>query len=111
MPAVARKDGTDSVKSPHGSGDECKSETTYHTDAGSSDVYVNNIGVVREGDVMEGHPKPGCVTHKPTLKKFSSKVYVNGKRLGRKDDVYVLDGDHPIISGSENVFDGSPQTS
>lgn len=111
MPAVARKDKEDSVESPHGTGDECKTKATYHTDAGSSDVFVNSIGVVREDDAMESHPKPGCVAHQPTLKSFSSKVYVNGKRLGRLGDAYILDGTHPIKSGSKNVFDGSAQTS
>lgn len=111
MPAVARKNKTDSVKSPHGVGAECKSPATYKTDEGSSNVFVNGEGVVREGDKMEKHPKPGCANHEPVLKSFSSKVYVNGKRLGRFGDAYKEAGDHIISSGSENVFDGSPQTS
>lgn len=111
MPAVARKAGTDSVKSPHGSGVECRSPTTYATDEGSSDVFVNGKGVVRETDKMEKHPKPGCAVHAPTLQTFSSKVYVNGLRLGRKGDAYKPEGIHEIITGSSNVFDGSPQTS
>lgn len=111
MPAVARKDKKDSVKSPHGVGDNCESEATYHTDEGSSNVFVNGKGVVRENDKMESHNKPGCVPHTPTLKTFSSKVYVNGLRMGRNGDAYVLDGSHKIITGSDNVFDGSPQAS
>lgn len=111
MPAVARKDKRDSVKSPHGVGPDCIGATTYKTDEGSDNVFVNGYGVVREGDKMEEHPKPGCVNHAPTLKSFSSKVYVNGKRLGRFGDAYIEAGNHVISSGSENVSDGSPQTS
>ena len=44
MPAVSRKDGTDSVSTGHG----CDSTTV--TDQGSSDVFVNAIGAVRAGD-------------------------------------------------------------
>lgn len=111
MPAVARKDKRDQVTSPHGTGPECESETIYHTDEGSDNVFINKIGVVREGDKMEAHPKPGCTTHTPTLKSFSAKVYVNGKRIGRIGDAYILEGVHPIKTGSSNVFDGSPQAS
>lgn len=111
MVAVARKLGVDSVRSPHGVGAECRSPATYKTDEGSSNVFVNGIGVVREDDKMQKHPQPGCSNHAPVLKSFSSKVYVNGKRLGRLGDAYIEAGNHVISSGSENVFDGSPQTS
>ena len=113
MPAVARKNSVDSVQSPHGTGVCCVSPTVHSTNEGSSDVFVNGIGVVREDDTMIPHtyPDPCCNIHEPPLKKFSSKVFVNGKRMGRIGDVYVLAGDQVIISGSSNVFDGSPQTS
>lgn len=112
MPAVARKDSADSVQSPHGSGFCCVSPAVHSTDQGSDNVFVNGIGVVREDDLMIPHTYPGpcCAVHSAPLKKFSSKVYVNGKRMGRLGDVYVAAGDHVIISGSGNVFDGSPQT-
>lgn len=111
MPAIARKNSTDTVRSPHGTGPNCESPEDDSTDEGSSDVFVNGIGVVREGDKMITHPKPGCTAHAPVLKKFSSKVYANGKRIGRVDDAYVEAGDHVIKSGSSNVFDSSPQAS
>jgi uncharacterized Zn-binding protein involved in type VI secretion len=112
MPAVARKNSVDQVQSPHGTGVCCVSPTIHSTDQGSSDVFVNGIGVVREDDTMIPHTYPGpcCDIHVPPLKRFSSKVYVNGKRLARIGDVYILAGDHVIITGSSNVFDGSPQT-
>lgn len=113
MPSVARKDSVDSVQSPHGTGICCVDPTVHSTNQGSADVFVNGIGVVREDDTMIPHTYPGpcCNMHTPTLKKFSSKVFVNGKRMGRIGDSYILDGEHVIISGSSNVFDGSPQTS
>lgn len=104
MPAVARKDKKDSVSSPHGSGSNCESPNVYHTDAGSSNVFANNIGVVREGDTMEVHPNSGCAPHAPGLSTYSSNVYVNNKRIGRKGDEY---SSHYIITGSGDVFANS----
>ena len=104
MPGVVRKDKKDSVFSPHGLGVFCDTPTIYHTDEGSSNVFVNNKGVVREGDKMEKHPNTGCNDHQPGLTKYSSNVYANNKKLGRKDDEY--DG-HKIITASDNVFANS----
>lgn len=111
MPAIARKDSTDSVQSPHGTGPNCVNPEVHSTNEGSNNVFVNGIGVVREGDKMISHNQPGCTTHEPVLKKFSSQVYANGKRIGRVNDAYVEAGDHVIKSGSSNVNDGSPQAS
>ena len=106
MPAVARKDSEDTVASPDGSGICCSSASTQSTDKGSSDVFVNGIGVVRQGDAMITHDYQGpcCNPHAPVLTTYSSTVFVNGKGLGRKDDAYG--GDHIISSGSGNVFAG-----
>ena len=84
----------------------CVDPSTQYTDEGSGDVFVNGIGVVREGDAMITHNYPGpcCDPHAPTLSTYSYKVFVNGKGIGRKDDVYG--GDHTISSGSEDVFAG-----
>lgn len=111
MPEVARKDSVDAVQSPHGTGICCVNPMIHSTNAGSDNVFVNGIGVVREGDAMIIHKYPGpcCNDHAPPLTIFSSKVYVNGKRIGRKGDFYVGDGAHEIITGSANVYDGSPQ--
>ena len=48
MPAIARKSGTDSVSINHAT---CQGSTV--TNAGSGDVLVNNVGVVREGDTVQ----------------------------------------------------------
>jgi len=119
MPAIARKDETDTVDCVDGTpGSDCSpgvkrcdSPSTQATKAGSGDVIINGIGVVREGDIMKPHPAPecNCPLHAPVLTAFSSKVYANGKRIGRIGDLYT--SGHVISSGSGNVFDGSPQTS
>jgi uncharacterized Zn-binding protein involved in type VI secretion len=113
MPAVARKNSVDAVQSPHGTGTCCVNPTVHSTDEGSSTVFINGIGVVREDDKMIIHTYPGpcCDLHQPQLKAFSAHVYVEGKRMARIGDKYILDGEHVIISGSPNVYDGSPQAS
>ena len=103
MPGIARKGGTDSVASPDGSGDNCNSPTTQATNAGSSDVFINGIGAVRQDDAMKTHNGPGCSPHSPTLSTYSGSVFINGKGVGRTGDRY---GSHIISSGSTNVFAG-----
>lgn len=102
MPAVARKSGTDSVSTKHG----CQSTTT--TDEGSSNVFVNKIGVVRRGDKNKAHsapigPKGSCIPHTVALSSSSGTVFVNGKGIGRKGDSY---GREELTSGSGNVYAG-----
>jgi uncharacterized Zn-binding protein involved in type VI secretion len=100
MPAVARKSGTDTISTNHG----CTGTTT--TNQGSSDVCVNGIGVVREGDLNTTHSYTGrgcSVSHAVPLSAASSSVFVNGKALGRVGDSY---SGETISSGSANVFAG-----
>lgn len=106
MPEVARKDQTDTVQSPDGSGACCADPSVQYTDEGSDNVFVNGIGVVREGDKMIIHDFDGpcCNPHQPVLDSYSSSVFINGKRVGRKGDTYG--GDHVISSGSSSVFIG-----
>lgn len=102
MPAVARDNEDDTVASPDGSGYQCGSPTIQATEVGSSNVFINGFGAVREGDPMKEHPGPGCSPHAPTLSSSSPNVFVNGKGLGRLGDAYG--GNHIITSGSSNVF-------
>ena len=100
MPAVSRKDGTDSIATNHG----C--DFTTVTDQGSSDVFVNSIGAVRAGDLCATHTVPSgdsCVPHTVALSSYSSTVFVNGKGVGRKGDAY---NGHTLTSGSSTVFAG-----
>jgi uncharacterized Zn-binding protein involved in type VI secretion len=119
MPGIALSAGNSSVAATDGAqGSPCgknvwhwDTPTTQASDAGSGNVFVNNIGVVRDGDVMVSHPDGnpcvgGPVNHAPALSTFSSNVFVNGKAIGRIGDKYDSDGhfDHTITSGSGNVF-------
>jgi uncharacterized Zn-binding protein involved in type VI secretion len=121
MPAVALKGGSSSVSCTDGAqGASCgknvyhwNTPTTQTSDAGSSTVFVNGIGVVRDGDTMASHPDgdpcvAAPVNHAPALSGFSGTVYANGKAMGRVGDVYNSDGhySHTISSGSSNVFAG-----
>ena len=58
------------------------------TDEGSTTVFVDGHGVVREGDAVEAHTIPGCSTHAPVLTSFSGDVFVEGKKVGREGDEY-----------------------
>jgi hypothetical protein len=98
MPAVARKDGTDSVATNHG----CTGTTA--TAEGSEDVFANNIGVVRAGDLDAVHTYPvgdSCPPHQVALSSYSNNVFANNKLIGRLGDNY---GGETITSGSSNVF-------
>lgn len=127
MPAVARKTETDSVTCTDGAkGTACAFDSngnpvawhwdtgsTQSTSIGSAKVFSQTIGVVREGDAMIPHPDgdpctPSPINHAPTLSTFSTKVFVEGKGVGRVGDKYNSDGhyDHTITSGSPRVFAG-----
>ena len=110
MPEAARGNGSDSVNTVHPAvgdadpddGIACDaSPTTTATDACSGNVFVNNIGAVRESDAVQSHTFPGCSTHAPGLSSFSSSVKINGKGAGRKGDTYGCGA--KITSGSSNV--------
>ena len=117
MPLVARKAANDIVKCVDGTPasecspgvPKCDGPSTQATDAGSSDVFVEGIGVVRIGDTMIPHPAPvcGCGAHAPALSAASAYVYANGRRIGRIGDLYSPG--HVIDSGAPTVHDGSPQ--
>lgn len=101
MPAVARKAGADSVATNHG----CAGSTV--TDQGSSNVFANNIGVVRADDLDAVHTHPvgdSCPPHQVPLSSYSSNVFANNKLIGREGDSY---SGETITSGSPNVFANS----
>ena len=118
MPNVARKAAVDSVDCVDGSPGTpcadgkkviCDSPSIQATAQGSSDVFIEGIGVVRIGDPMISHPAPvcGCAPHAPPLSVASAYVFANGRRIGRIGDLYG--GGHVISSGASTVIDGSPQ--
>lgn len=121
MPSVAQKDGVSTVSATDGAkGSLCGTKpsrwnwntpTTQVSAAGSNNVFVENIGVVREDDAMVSHPDGNpCTTspinHAPTLSTYSPNVYANNKRIGRIGDKYNSDGhyNHTISSGASTVF-------
>lgn len=110
MAEVARKDQIDKTDSTDGTGPCCGSPSTHTTDEGSETVFVNGYGIVREDDRMIPHTTDEggcCVMHAPQLKTYSASVYINGKRAGRKGDIYKdATHTHTISTGSSNVFFG-----
>ena len=122
MPAVALKGGKSSVTCTDGAkGSSCGKNvwhwdtgTTQASDAGSGDVFAENTGVVRKGDIMKSHPDGdpctgSAINHAPALSTFSGTVFANNKAIGRIGDVYDSDGhfDHKIASGAGTVFANS----
>lgn len=98
MPLIARKDGVDIVNTIHVSigdadpddGVACDaSPQDIGTDEGSSDVFVEGVGVVRQGDKEQSHTIPSCSTHQTGLATFSPNVFANGKPIGRLNDTYA----------------------
>jgi uncharacterized Zn-binding protein involved in type VI secretion len=104
MPPAARGSGGDEVFSKTGSGRRCRSSLTTATDACSGDVFFNEKGAVRIGDVVAPHKIGGCDDDVSTLTSASSSVFVNGKGVARIGDEYT--GDNTISSGSSNIFIG-----
>ena len=103
MPAVARKSGTDSVITGH------LCDTTTTTDAGSSSVFVNGIGVCRSGDAITIHTIPvgqSCVAHTAFINAGSSSVFADGFAIARLGDSADAGTITAGPTGSSNVFAG-----
>ena len=73
---------------------------------GSTNVFVNGIGVSRQGDLNTSHLLPGvpCPSHAQPIAVGSTKVFVNGKGCGRVGD--SISGCTAVATGSSNVFAG-----
>jgi len=98
MPAVARNG--DPTTTGHG----CDGTTTVTGPSG--DVFVNGIGVERQGDPTSPHTiKSGnsCVPHGAVINAGSGTVFINNKPIARVGD--SADGG-AITAGSGNVFAG-----
>ena len=109
MPLVARKDGVDIVNTIHVSvgdadpddGIACDANPqNIATDAGSGDVFVENVGVVRKGDNEAVHTIPGCSTHQTGLATHSDNVFANNLNIGRKDDTYTCGAKITVVNQS-----------
>ena len=97
MPAVTRIGDSDV---PHCTG--------MSRAGGSGNVFVNGIGVSRQGDSNTPHllpPNiPPCPGHSASISSGSSTVKVNGKGCGRVGD--GISGCTSVVAGSSNVFAG-----
>jgi uncharacterized Zn-binding protein involved in type VI secretion len=73
---------------------------------GSLDVFVNGIGVSRQGDGNTTHLRPGapCPAHTAAITSGSGTVFVNGKGCGRVGD--GISACTSVAAGSSNVFAG-----
>ena len=79
--------------------------------AGSSDVFVNGIGISRQGDSNTSHRfpppvgnPPMCLFHTASIASGSSTVRVNGLGCGRVGD--GISGCTSVAGGSSNVVAG-----
>ena len=72
----------------------------------STNVFVNGIGVSRQGDLNTSHLLPGvpCPAHAAGIAVGSLTVKVNGKGIGRIGD--AISGCTSVAAGSSNVFAG-----
>ena len=72
----------------------------------SPDVFVNGIGISRQGDNNTPHllPPAICPTHAAPIAIGSTTVFVNGKGCGRIGD--VITACTSVATGSPNVFAG-----
>ena len=72
----------------------------------SPDVFVNSIGISRQGDKNHPHLKsaPICPIHQAGITTGSTTVFINGKGCGRIGD--DVSGCTTVASGSPNTFAG-----
>lgn len=72
----------------------------------SPNVFVNGIGISRQGDLNHPHlvPPPPCPTHQAPIAVGSTTVFINGKGCGRIGD--AISGCTSVATGSENTFAG-----
>lgn len=73
-------------------------------DQRSDNVFVNGIGISRQGDNNNIHRGPACYPHAEPITTGSTTVFINGKGCGRIGD--AIDACTSVASGSDNVFAG-----
>ena len=100
MPAVCRVG--DSLSTGHA----CAGSTTIASPNTDGTVRANGKAIIVVGAPTVSHPfapVPLCLPHVANLNAGSSKVFINGKRVGRVGD--SADAGQ-MTSGSPNVFAG-----
>ena len=94
------------MPSVHRLGDSCTGHGCFpprSNVSASSDVFVNSIGVHRQGDGWGVHCC-GIPCHASSLASGSSTVFVNGKAMARVGDPVACGSS--CATGSGNVFAG-----
>lgn len=73
---------------------------------GSVNVFVNGIGISRQGDNNTTHllPPDPCVPHSAPITTGSTTVFINGKGCGRIGD--GITGCTAVAEGSSDCFAG-----
>ena len=97
MPAVSRKG--DSLSTGH----LCASTTTLDT-PGQGTCFANSILIARVSDPTVSHPfppNPPCADHVAKVNAGSPNVFVEGKKVARKEDSADAG---KMEKGSDNVF-------
>ena len=74
--------------------------------AGSTDVFVNNIGISRQDDNNTSHllPPVPCPSHAAPITTGSTTVFINSKGCGRVGD--GITGCTSVAAGSSDTFAG-----
>ena len=101
MPAVTRKGDSETGVCDLGLPD-CPHTRGGTNNSTSPNVFVNNLGAHRLGDIWDRHRRKRA--HKGVLVAGSSTVYVNNKQLGRISD--PINCGSFVATGSPNVFAG-----
>lgn len=101
MPFLALGNGLATVKTFH----DCTAFTVSRQC--SSKVLIGLTGVVRRGDktLSHGIGAPGCPLHAPALSTASAKVFVEGKGVGRLNDLYG--GSEQITNAGQSKVNAS----
>jgi uncharacterized Zn-binding protein involved in type VI secretion len=75
-------------------------------DGGSTDVFVNGIGISRQGDNNTSHllPPVPCPSHAAPITTGSTTVFINSKGCGRVGD--GITGCTSVAAGSADTFAG-----
>ncbi|WP_082830728.1 MULTISPECIES: PAAR domain-containing protein [unclassified Pseudovibrio] len=94
MPAAYRKGD---IASGHG----CFPPTP--SVAGSPDVFVNQIAVVRVGDGVAPHGCKKCPSHGRAMNAGSGTVFVNGRAVCRIGDAVGCGGSASVGSGDVEI--------
>jgi uncharacterized Zn-binding protein involved in type VI secretion len=108
MPLIARGDKTADVACDHGNPmpsipTPCGTPSKQKSDICSPNVFVEGVGVVRNGDAMVSHPTAPCPPHAPLCDTYSPNVFANGKEIGRVGDTYAGPGTHVITDVAQST--------